>query len=72
MELTGAHAVVAMAFLMFSMIAYFKTAQYIYREIQIKAESGDVAEIERERSTRMWAIAISSFGIGSIMQKLSS
>lgn len=72
MELTGAHAFLAMAFLMFSMIAYFKTARYIYREIQIKAESGDVAGIEQERSTRMWAIALSSFGIGRSTQKLSS
>jgi hypothetical protein len=64
MELTGAHALLALAFLILSFTAYFKTARYFYREIQIKAESGDAIDIEQERSTRMWAIAISSFGIG--------
>jgi hypothetical protein len=67
MEFSTAHAVLALMSLVLLITAYFKAARYFYRETQIKAEAGDPLYIVRERSMRMWAIAISSFGIGRFL-----
>ena len=70
MEFSAAHAGLALTSLMLMLTAYFKAARYFYKETQIKAEAGDPLYIVRERLMRMWAIAISSFGIGRFLERL--